>query len=247
MHTILVLTRDPAVVERLRSALPAMGLLWVSDLEAAVGAVGRGNVDVCLWDLKLEGSAEAWSGVLAQFRYAAPHLAVVTLGSGTDLAPRPNFVIPRWASPAEVRGIVTDAVALRVEQERDPARAPAPRAATSFPASAVTPAHALTEFSRALASVLELPRAVDTFLTAVGDLVRPARSAVLLPEPGGQRLTVAARRGFQQGPGLVLPVESRLVQWLTMEGRPASLDNAPAGVAGELVRLSAVKIGRAHV
>src|SRR5262245_5339794 len=241
MNTVLVVTRDPAVVERFRSALPALGLLWVTDLEGAVGAVGRGNVDVCLWDFMLEGSVEAWSGMLAQFRYGAPNVAVVTLGSGTDLMPRPNFVIPRWASLEEIRNVMTAAVAYRVDQELAGRRTPARAPATSTPhVPAATPAHALTEFSRALASMLDLPRALDAFLTAVGDLVRPARSAVLVPEPGGQRLAVAVRRGFQQGPGFTLPVESRLVQWLTTEGRPASLEGVPPGVAGELVRLNAV-------
>jgi PAS domain S-box-containing protein len=241
MNTILLITRDSTVVERFRSALPAQGLFWVTDVESAADAVARGNVDVCMWDLALDGSQECWPGLLNQFRHAAPHLAVVALGPGTELTPRPTFMLPRKASPDDILRVMTAAVAQRVDQELGGLRyiAPRPAAAPSRQTSVGAPAHALTEFSRAFASVLDLPRALDAFLNAVGDLVRPARSAVLLREPDAERLTMAARRGFQQSPGLTLSMDSRLVQWLAREGRPVSMDVGPGGVASELARLNA--------
>ena len=83
----------------------------------------------------------------------------------------------------------------------------------------------LKEFTRAFAAGFDLPRALEMFLDAIGELVRPTRMALLLPGADAQEYRVATHRGL--APQIVgsvrLSASQGLVRWLAAQGRPARL------------------------
>src|SRR5207244_11527190 len=78
-------------------------------------------------------------------------------------------------------------------------------------------------FTRAFAAGSHLPRVLEMFLDAIGELVRPTRTALLLPDAEGRDYRVAAHRGL--APLIVesvrLPAAAGLARWLAAQGRPA--------------------------
>src|SRR5581483_6327677 len=84
-------------------------------------------------------------------------------------------------------------------------------------------ARVLKELGRMLAAGFDLPRMAEMFLDAVGELLRPTRSALLLPDEDGQTFRVAAHRGLARPivEAVRLPASQGLSQWLVTQGRPA--------------------------
>src|SRR5206468_4051282 len=54
----------------------------------------------------------------------------------------------------------------------------------------------LKGFSRLFAAGFDLPRALEIFLDGIGELLRPARSALLLPDEADRAYRVIAQRGL---------------------------------------------------
>jgi nitrogen fixation/metabolism regulation signal transduction histidine kinase len=101
----------------------------------------------------------------------------------------------------------------------------------------------LKGFSRLFAAGFDLPRAREMFLDGIGELLRPARSAVLLPDETDRAYQVRAHRGL--APAIVrsarLSPTSGLAQWLAAQGRPARLsDLTDPDVARDLTLLQAI-------
>jgi PAS domain S-box-containing protein len=103
---------------------------------------------------------------------------------------------------------------------------PAARAAadeTSWDNAAL--ARVLKAFSRVFAAGFDLRRVLDTFLEAIGDVIRPTRVAVLMPDTDGREFRIAAHRGL--APQIVqsvrLPATEGLPRWLAAQGRPIAL------------------------
>src|SRR3989454_7465820 len=86
-------------------------------------------------------------------------------------------------------------------------------------------ARVLKAFSRVFAAGFDLRRVLAPFLEAIGDVVRPTRVAVLLPEVDGREFRIAAHRGL--APQIVqsvrLPAAEGLPRWLAAQGRPIAL------------------------
>jgi nitrogen fixation/metabolism regulation signal transduction histidine kinase len=101
----------------------------------------------------------------------------------------------------------------------------------------------LKEFSRVIAAGFHLPRVLDMFLDAVGELLRPTRSALLLPDESGEVCRVRAHRGLapQVVEAVRLSVAHGLSRWLAAQGRPARLEQlADPALAAELRLLGGV-------
>jgi nitrogen fixation/metabolism regulation signal transduction histidine kinase len=101
----------------------------------------------------------------------------------------------------------------------------------------------LKEFSRAFTAGFHLPRVLDMFLDAIGELVRPTRSALLLPDDNGEVYRVRAHQGLQ--PQVVeavrLSAAHGLSRWLAAQGRPARLQElTDPALAAELRLLGGV-------
>src|SRR2546426_11002997 len=111
---------------------------------------------------------------------------------------------------------------------------------TSWDSAAL--ARVLRAFSRVFAAGFALRRVLDTFLEAIGDLVRPTRVAVLLPDAEAREFRIVAHRGL--APQIVqsvrLPAGEGLPRWLAGQGRPPAL---PEGSDPELVRAPKLREG----
>jgi nitrogen fixation/metabolism regulation signal transduction histidine kinase len=95
----------------------------------------------------------------------------------------------------------------------------------------------LKEFTRVFAAGFDLRRVLELFLDALGQLLRPTRSALLLPDEGRQAFRVGAHRGL--APAIVesarLSAGDGLGAWLAQQGRPARMQElTDPGLAREL-------------
>jgi PAS domain S-box-containing protein len=94
------------------------------------------------------------------------------------------------------------------------------------------------EFAKALSAGPDLPRLLDLFLDAVSELTQPSKSAILVADPAGRHLQVAAHRGLP--PHVVESVslsgDAGLALWLTAEGRLIQIDEAQARAADATAR-----------
>lgn len=241
MRTILLLTPDSGLVEKFRLALPDYGLLWLPRVDGALAATQRSHVDACVWALGPE-SADAWQGFVNHLGYTAPDIGVIRVGDDGQVSPPPMFRLSWKASSDEIRAVVSAAIEYRIGSvlERTRAVGGKPQAEEPRESSPGAVTRVLTEFSRAFVSALEPSRALDAFLNAVSDLVRPARSGVFLRNTETSGFTLAASRRLTAPPDATIAFNSRLAQWLTREGRPASIALVPSDVAAEVTRFSAV-------
>src|SRR5262249_15555887 len=100
------------------------------------------------------------------------------------------------------------------------------------------------EFTRLLAAGFDLPRALETFLDGVGKLVRPARSALLLPDEasdGSYRIVAQRALAPQIVRSIRLSRTTGLGRWLAAQCRPACWpDLTDPDVVRELTLLQAV-------
>jgi PAS domain S-box-containing protein len=241
MKTILLVSPDTTLIERFRAALPDHGLLWVPKADTAPDVAQSGHVDVCVWDASSTASDDSWAIFANQLRHSAPSVPVVAV-TDEDLRPPALFMLSRKASTEEIRTRLAAALEYRLTQAltallATPTRPEAKIAPQGSPPLA---GGVLTAFSRAFASVLEPSRALEAFLNAVADLVRPARLGVFLRDTATARFNLAAMRGFSRSSDPAIKFSSRLVHWLTTEGRPVSIDALPPDVSHELARFNAV-------
>src|SRR5207249_10136645 len=126
-------------------------------------------------------------------------------------------------------------------QPAGPAVSEAPPAETIREPAAF--ARILTEFTRVLAAGFDLPRTLEMFLDAIGELLRPSRSALLLLDETRQTYRVSTHRAL--APQIVssvrLNASDGLPRWLASQGRPARLhDLSDPEVARELTLLGGV-------
>src|SRR5207245_2880054 len=104
-------------------------------------------------------------------------------------------------------------------------------------------ARVLKEFTRAFAAGFDLRRALEMFLDAIGDLVRPTRMALLLPDADAQEYRVATHRGLARPivESVRLHAGQGLARWLAAQGRPARLlDLTDPEITRELKLLQSV-------
>lgn len=242
MTTVLLVSRDAGLPPRLARVLgEGLHLLPVRSLAAGPEPGGpRLPVDVVVVDV---GSVPAAPEELARARRRedAPVLVgLLPADDGADLALGDcDLLVPSGAPDAVLAASLAQAVRLRrLQQEvawlrreraRETVRVPSgPAEATGLPATVVK------EIGKLLATRFDLTRVATFFLDAVGELVGPARAALLLPGDG-DAYRVQEARGldprvrdqvrFRSGEGLVA--------WLHREAgvaRLASLERAPDGM-----------------
>ena len=231
MNTVLVVTPDDALRTRLLRGLGGFTIFEAPSDNEAIKTLRLVEIDLVLRDSA--GPAGALSTFVSGARDVAPAALVVAVGAAGEEEATADFMVPDGFTTRELDAVLRHALdKQRLVREIKMLRAPsiplAPARAiaageTSWDNAAL--ARVLKAFSRVFAAGFDLRRVLDTFLEAIGDVVRPTRVAVLLPEADGREFRIAAHRGL--APQIVhsvrLPAAEGLPRWLAAQGRPIAL------------------------
>lgn len=243
MQTILLISGDKELHATVRKVLDDCALLVAVDDQEALGALGGGDVDVVLRDTSTPGLS--WGAFLTQVHAVAPFAPIVALGPVTAIGLQPDVVLPRQLPGIELQRAVAQISDQRLRRELEAMRTRATAAAAApfhSAGEASTLPRGLTEFTRAFTSGYDRPRALQVFLDAVADLLRPTRIALLLPDRETGHYVVAAHRGLapQVATRVQVTAASPLVRWLAMEGRPARMQELGRDQARDLALVQGV-------
>jgi nitrogen-specific signal transduction histidine kinase len=229
MKTLLVVSGDEALRNRVERMLDRTTLFTATNDIEALKTLSLIDVDVVL-----RHSPAGTAGLetfVARVKERAPNAGIIVAGAvdqETDVA---DFVIPatctaselqsafRWVS--ERQRLLRENAALRT---RSAGSTPAADDTATAPWEGSPLGRILKEFTRVFAAGSDLPRVLEMFLDAIGELVRPARMAILLPDDSGT-YRIAAHHGVP--PPIVRSVRlsgnDGLSRWLATQGRPARL------------------------
>ena len=230
MNTVLVVTLDDALRTRLLRGLGAFTIFEAPSDAEAVKTLRLVEIDLVLRDSA--GPAGALSTFVSGARDVAPGALVVAVGAAGEEEATADFMVPDGFTTRELDTVLRHALDKQrlmreIKMLRSPSTPlPAARAAadeTSWDNAAL--ARVLKAFSRVFAAGFDLRRVLDTFLEAIGDVIRPTRVAVLMPDTDGREFRIAAHRGL--APQIVqsvrLPAAEGLPRWLATQGRPIAL------------------------
>ena len=248
MNTVLVVTHDDALRTNLLGALNDYSAFIAQSDTEALKILRLIDIDVVLRDCG--GPPRGLEAFAARVKEIQPSTLTIAIGAGTDEGEAVDFRLPSGFGAPDLEDVLRhveeklrllrELAALRASVAT-PAEAPTARAEESWDGAAF--ARVLKEFTRAFAAGFHLPRVLEMFLDAIGELVRPTRTALLLAEAGGRDYRVAAHRGL--APQIVesvrLPAAQGLAHWLATQGRPARVHElTDAEIVRELKLLQSV-------
>src|SRR3989441_137204 len=248
MKTVLVVTADSALQSRLlRNFAGASVFVAASDADA-LKTLRIVDVDVVFRD-SARPAADLHAFVI-RVKDVRPSALVVAIAPPEDSADGADLSLPAGFSQRDLEAAVRQVgdrrrllheIATLRSQASVPVVSEAPAAETIREPAAF--ARILTEFTRVLAAGFDLPRTLEMFLDAIGELLRPSRSALLLLDETRQTYGISAHRAL--APQIVSSVRltagDGLPRWLASQGRPARLhDLSDPEVARELTLLGGV-------
>src|SRR5919108_5195597 len=250
VNTVLIVTPDDALRARLLRGLVGFTIFEAPSDPEALKTLRLVEIDLVLRDSA--GPAGALSTFVSGARDVAPSALVVAVGAAGEEEAAADFMVPDGFTTRELDAVLRHALdKQRLVREIKMLRTPlaAPLTPTRIGAADETSwdnaalARVLKAFSRVFAAGFDLRRVLDTFLEAIGDVVRPTRIAVLLPDGDGREFRIAAHRGL--APQIVqsvrLPAAEGLPRWLSSQGRPLALhDTNDADLVRELKLLQGV-------
>lgn len=248
MNTILIVTADDGLRTRLLRSLSHFTVFEAVSDGDALKTLRLVEVDLILRD------SSGPTGSLGEFAAAAKEIVaaalVIAVGQAGEEEEAADFVVADGFTPRDLEGVLRHALEKqRLVRELAALRGPATPAVT---APRPTPDEAwdgaalsrvLKGFTRVFAAGFDLRRVVEMFLDATGELVRPTRMALLLPDAAAQEYRVAAHRGLppQIVQSVRLAAGEGLARWLATQGRPAPLHElTDPDVARELRLLQGV-------
>jgi len=230
VNTVLIVTPDDALRTRLLRGLGGFTIFEAPSDAEAIKTLRLVEIDLVLRDSA--GPAGALSTFVSGARDVAPGALVMAVGAAGEEEATADFMVPDGFTTRELDTVLRHALDKQrlmreIKMLRSPSTPlPAARAAaeeTSWDNAAL--ARVLKAFSRVFAAGFDLRRVLDTFLEAIGDVIRPTRVAVLLPDTDGREFRIAAHRGL--APQIVqsvrLPAAEGLPRWLAAQGRPIAL------------------------
>ncbi len=249
MNTVLVVTADDALRTRLLRGLSGFTIFEAPSDPEAVKTLRLVDIDLVLRDSA--GPAGALSTFVSDVREVAPATLVVAVGAAGEEEATADFMVPDGFTTRELDAVLRHALdkqrlvrelrMLRTPTTPSPPARSEAGGETAWDSAAL--ARVLKAFSRVFAAGFDLRRVLDTFLEAIGDVVRPTRVAVLLPDADGREFRIVAHRGL--APQIVqsvrLPAGEGLPRWLATQGRPLALpDVTDPELARELKLLQGV-------
>ena len=248
MNTVLVVTSDSALRSRLQRSLTSFSVFEAGSDADAIKTLRLVDIDLVLRESS--GPSGALSTFVTAVRDIAPSAAIIALGVAGEEEHAADFTVPDGFTARELDAVLQHAL----ERQRMVREIAALRAAPATPAPATASAgdtswdgpalaRVLKAFSRVFAAGFDLRRVLETFLEAIGDVVRPTRMAVLLPDAEGREFRIVAHRGL--APQIVQSVRlgatEGLARWLAAQARPATVnDLRDSNVARELKLLQGV-------
>lgn len=248
MNTVLVVTSDSGLLNRLQRSLGGFSVFEAASDAEAVKTLRLVDIDLVLRESA--GPSGALSTFVAGVRDIAPAAITIAIGSAGEEETAADFTVPDGFTGRELDAVLRHALdkqrlvreitALREASSPAPSLAGA-GAPTSWDGPAL--ARVLKAFSRVFAAGFDLRRVLETFLDAIGDVVRPTRMAVLLPDETGREFRIVAHRGL--APQIVHSIRigatEGLARWLAAQGRPAALgDLRDTDIVRELKLLQGV-------
>ncbi len=230
MKTVLLVTADASLRARLERSFADCSVFSAQNDADALRILQIVEIDTIFRDSP--GPRRDLASFASRARELAPGALVIAVGADEEEAGAADFAIPRAFTQRDLDGAVRHVVdkhrllreiaALRAQIAPAGPGSPAP-AEPARDASAL--ARILTEFSRVFAAGFDLPRVLEMFLDAIGELLRPTRLALLMPDEARRAYRVVAHRGL--APQVVssarLPAGAGLAHWLAAQGRPARL------------------------
>ena len=231
MNTVLIVTPDDALRTRLLRGLGGFTIFEAPSDSEAVKTLRLVEIDLVLRDSA--GPAGALSTFVSGARDVAPGALVVAVGAAGEEEVTADFMVPDGFTTRELDTVLRHALdKQRLMREIKMLRSPSTPLPTARAVAAdetswdnAALARVLKAFSRVFAAGFDLRRVLDTFLEAIGDVIRPTRVAVLLPDTDGREFRIAAHRGL--APQIVqsvrLPAAEGLPRWLAAQGRPIAL------------------------
>jgi PAS domain S-box-containing protein len=249
MKTVLLVTADEDLRVRLRRQLEGCSVFVADSDDAAAQTLRVTEVDLIVKDAT--GAAHEMASFVARARELSPVAVVVGISEDASITDEADYGLQRPFSHQDLVSVLRHAEerhhllhevnVLRSQLRLRPAPAADSPEGIDVWASALE--RALKELAKALAAGFDLPRVLELFLDAVGEMVLPSRSALLLADQARRAYQVHAHRGLP--PHLVesvrLTADAGLAQWLAGQGRPLQLDEATQwGLAREIGLLRAV-------
>jgi len=248
MNTVLVVVPEEALRARLLAGLRDHSVFVAQSDAEALKTLRLIDIDVILRGGA--GLPQELEAFIARVKEISPAALTVAIGAPGDETAAADFALPLTFGQRELDGALRHvADRLRLTREVAALRSSVTPRGAGAPTGADQPwegaafARVLKEFARAFAAGFDLPRALEMFLDAIGELVRPTRMALLLPGADAQEYRVATHRGL--APQIVgsvrLSASQGLVGWLAAQGRPARLvDLTDPDVVRELKLLQSV-------
>lgn len=246
MKTVLLVTADSALRTRLLRAFPDASVFVAQSDAEAMKTLRLVEVELIFRDSRGPGQGlEVFAG---RARDVAPGALLVAVGAAPEEAEAADFVLPDPFTQREL-----DLVMRQLGDKQRLLREVATLRASSAPPLAAAGAdlgrepnglaHLLKEFSRVFAAGFDLPRVMEMVLDAIGELLRPTRSALLLLDDDGETYRVRAHRGLlpQVVAAARLSTRDGLGRWLAQQARPVRLaDLGDPALAAELRLLGGV-------
>ncbi len=230
MKTVLVVTADSALQSRLLRNFASASVFVAATDADALKTLRIADVDVVFRD-SARPAADLHTFV-ARVKDVRPSALVVAIAPPDDATDGADISLPAGFSQRDLEAAVRQVgdrrrllheIATLRSQAAGPAVSEAPPAETIREPAAF--ARILTEFTRVLAAGFDLPRTLEMFLDAIGELLRPSRSALLLLDETRQTYRVSTHRAL--APQIVssvrLNASDGLPRWLASQGRPARL------------------------
>jgi len=231
VNTVLVATADETLRTRLTRSLSSFSIFDVLSDKEALRTLRLVDIDVVLREST--GPVGSLTTFVTAVRDIAPTATVIAVGASGEDESAADFVVPEGFTARELDAVLRHALdRQRLLRELAASRAIGPATA---PVSPTTPieeaawegaglARVLRGFTGILAVGFDLPRALDTFLDAIGEVVHPTRVALLVPDSLGREFRIAANRGLapQLVHGIRLSADDGLMRWLAIQGRPAA-------------------------
>ena len=246
MNTILVVTSDDALRARLMAVLSDHSVFAAPNEAEALKTLRLIEIDVIVRGGA--GMPRDIESFVTRVRSLAPAALTVAIGATADESEAADFTLPATFTQRELDGVLRRVIdKLRLTREitalRSSLAPEAPGVIADEPWEGAAFARVLKEFTRAFAAGFDLPRALEMFLDAIGELVRPTRMALLLPDADAQEYRVATHRGLARPivESVRLHAGQGLARWLAAQGRPARLhDLSDPEVTRELKLLQSV-------